>query len=164
MKGSAPARLLARLAADFEVTELKTSGGAACATATSRWTFTLALQDGRTFRLKLKHGAPETAIPGNHSAEWKRCDVAVLHSLILEKHLGIGAREMEQESNLHYFRSPGEAFDTLRNGHAQAVFFVPPTPIGDVRLTSALGERMPQKSTDFYPKLLSGLAVYKIAF
>ncbi len=164
VKGFDPARLLARLAADFEVTELKTSGGAACAAATGRWTFALALQDGRTFRLKLKHGAPEAVIPGDRSADWKRCDVAVLHSLILEKHLGIGARELEQESNLHYFRSPGDAFDTLRNGHAQAVFFVPPTPIGDMRRTSALGERMPQKSTDFYPKLLSGLVIHKIAY
>jgi uncharacterized protein (DUF1015 family) len=164
VKGFDAARLLARLAGDFEVSELKTSGGAACAAATGRWTFALALQDGRGFRLKLKHPDPATVVPGRQSAEWKRCDVAVLHSLILEKHLGIGAKEMEQESNLHYFRSPGEAFDALRNGHAQGVFFVPPTPIEDVRRTSALGERMPQKSTDFYPKLLSGLVVYKIAF
>lgn len=164
VKGFDPARLLARLAGDFEVSELKTSGGAACAAATGRWTFALAIRDGRCFRLKLKHPAPEEAIPGDRPADWKRCDVAVLHSLILEKHLGIGTREMEQESNLHYFRAPGAAFDALRNGHAQAVFFVPPTPLSDVSRTSALGERMPQKSTDFYPKLLSGLVVYKIAF
>lgn len=164
VKGFDPARLLARLAADFDVTPLEVSGGKACAAQAARWSYVLALQDGRVFRARLKHAAPEQAIPGGQSADWKRCDATILQYLVLEKHLGIGAMELEHESNLHYFRSPDEAFDSLRHGKSQAVFFVPPTPAADVAKVSGHGERMPQKSTDFYPKLLSGLVVYKIAF
>ncbi len=164
LQGFDPNRLIARLGRDFNVTPLRGTGGKICVENTDRWTFSVAFPNGQAYRLKLKRDDPEGAIGGENSPDWKRCDAAVLHSLVLEPHLGIGAKEMENESHLHYHRDPEEAFQTLRNGKSQAVFFVPATPIADVMRVSARGERMPQKSTDFYPKLLSGLVVYKIAF
>ena len=117
-------------------------------------------------------------ITERHSADWKRLDVTILHSLILDHLLGITREKLEQESNVRYTRYVAEAVEAVRAptksglapiksglaGKFQMAFLLNPTKIQEVKKVAAGGERMPQKSTDFYPKLLSGIVISKINF
>jgi uncharacterized protein (DUF1015 family) len=64
---------------------------------------------------------------------------------------------VQRKENLTYLRDPGPGFDAVDAGEANFMFLLNPTRIEQVRACTAAGERMPQKSTDFYPKIVSGL-------
>ena len=90
-----------------------------------------------------------------------RClDVVILHRLLLEQVLGIDRRAVEEEKNLRYIREAADALAQVERGEAQVAFLMNPTPVEDVWTNALAGNPLPQKSTDFYPKLLSGLTVY----
>ncbi len=89
-------------------------------------------------------------------------DVQVLHREILAALLGIDEEAVRDESHLQYVRGIDAALEKLTGGAAQIVFLLEPTTIAQVAKTAFSGGVMPQKSTDFYPKLLSGLTIYKI--
>jgi uncharacterized protein (DUF1015 family) len=89
-------------------------------------------------------------------------DVRILHDLLLGKVLGIGEEAVRHEKNLRYIRGIEAAVDEVRKGAAQIAFLLKPTSVQQVADTSFGGGVMPQKSTDFYPKLLSGLTIYKL--
>jgi len=91
-----------------------------------------------------------------------KLDVPVLHELILRDVLGITEEAVRAEQNLRYVRGLDNAIEAARRGEAQIAFLLRPTAIDDVARISFSGGVMPQKSTDFYPKLLSGLTIYKI--
>ena len=71
---------------------------------------------------------------------------------------------MANEENVNYIRSEDEAIDSVRKGNYQMAFILNPTKIEEVKNVSLKGERMPQKSTDFYPKLMSGIVISKINY
>ncbi len=120
--------------------------------------------DGKYFLLKLKPGQlPEEIIRVPKSDAWKKLDVTVLHTLILDALLGIDAARLEAHSNVRYYRSAEEAHRLVKEGAAQMVFFLNPTRASQVREVAEEGEKMPQKSTDFFPKVLTGLVINKIA-
>ncbi len=89
-------------------------------------------------------------------------DVSILHRLILEDILGITAEAQEQQTHLRYVKNFEEPFSLVRNGEAQLSFLMNATRISEVRDVANSGEKMPQKSTYFYPKLLTGLVINKI--
>jgi uncharacterized protein (DUF1015 family) len=89
-------------------------------------------------------------------------DVRVLHEKLLSKALGIGEQAVRDEKHLRYIRGLEAAVEEARSGAAQIAFLLKPTSIEQVAETSFGGGVMPQKSTDFYPKLLSGLTIYKL--
>jgi uncharacterized protein (DUF1015 family) len=89
-------------------------------------------------------------------------DVQVLHQQVLDRILGIGEEAVRDEKHLRYIRGIDAALDEARSGRAQYAFLLQPTSIQQVADTSFGGGVMPQKSTDFYPKLLSGLTIYKL--
>jgi len=89
-------------------------------------------------------------------------DVRVLHERLLGKVLGIGEEAVRDEKHLRYVRGLDAAIEEARSGSAQIAFLLKPTSIQQVADTSFGGGVMPQKSTDFYPKLLSGLTIYKL--
>jgi uncharacterized protein (DUF1015 family) len=89
-------------------------------------------------------------------------DVRILHDLLLGKVLGIGEEAVRHEQNLRYIRGIDAAIEEARQGKAQIAFLLKPTSVQQVADTSFGGGVMPQKSTDFYPKLLSGLTIYKL--
>jgi uncharacterized protein (DUF1015 family) len=89
-------------------------------------------------------------------------DVPVLHEDLLEKTLGISADAVREEKYIHYVRGVDPAVRLVRDGKAQIAFLMEPTTIDQVADTSFGGGVMPQKSTDFYPKLLTGLTIYKL--
>ena len=89
-------------------------------------------------------------------------DVKVLHERLLAKALGIDEASVRDEKHLRYIRGLDAAVEEAKKGAAQIAFLLKPTSIQQVADTSFAGGVMPQKSTDFYPKVLSGLAIYKL--
>ena len=85
-----------------------------------------------------------------------------MHSLILEQLLGITAEAIREQQNLRYVRDAGEAIEQVARGQADVAFLTNPVTLGQLREVAFAGDVMPQKSTDFYPKLLSGLAIYAL--
>ena len=90
-------------------------------------------------------------------------DVRILHERLLGQVLGIGEEAVRDEQHLRYIRGLDAAVEEARQGTAQIAFLLKPTSVEQVADTSFAGGVMPQKSTDFYPKLLSGLTIYKLA-
>ena len=89
-------------------------------------------------------------------------DVKVLHEAILGGVLGIGEEAVREEKNIEYVRGLDAAYAKVHEGGGQAAFLLEPTTIEQVAEVAFSGGVMPQKSTDFYPKLLSGLTIYKL--
>ena len=92
----------------------------------------------------------------------EKLDVPILHETLLGGVLGINDEAVRAEKNLRYVRGLDKAVEAARHGEAQVAFLLRPTAIEDVARISFSGGVMPQKSTDFYPKLLSGLTIYKV--
>ena len=90
---------------------------------------------------------------------WHTLDVAILHVGILEALLGIDEIRLREESNVTYWREPEKAAELVQAGKSQLAFFLNPTHVEEVRGIADARSRMPQKSTDFYPKLLSGIVI-----
>lgn len=91
----------------------------------------------------------------------RRLDVSVLHSLILEEIMGIDKENMAKQINLTYTRSADEAVNAAKE-YANCSFLINPTRVEEIALVAAAGEKMPQKSTYFYPKLITGLVMNKV--
>ncbi len=89
-------------------------------------------------------------------------DVRLLHQGVLENVLGLGEADIREQKHLRYVRGAEAAADQVRNGTAQAAFLLEPAPVAEVARIAFAGGIMPQKSTDFYPKLLSGLTIYRV--
>jgi len=96
------------------------------------------------------------------SALQRQLDVVLLHQGILEPVLGITPRAVTAEANLTYEREASVAIDAVDRGAAQIVFLLNPVDVELVMKVATAGEVMPQKSTDFYPKLLSGITMYRV--
>jgi len=101
-------------------------------------------------------------ITGNWSHDWKRLDVSILHTVILDRLLGIDAAALEEQRNITYAHEPEEGVAAVDSGREQIFFLLNPTSASEVRRVADHGEKMPQKSTDFYPKLLTGLVLSKL--
>ena len=89
-------------------------------------------------------------------------DVPILHDEILGQTLGIGNEAVREEKYITYVRGADAAVAEVRDKGAQVAFLLEPTPIEDMARVAFAGGVMPQKSTDFYPKLLSGVTIYKL--
>lgn len=92
----------------------------------------------------------------------RELDVVLLHEGILEPALGITPQAVTREAHLTYEREASAALDAVDSGRAQIVFLLNPVDVEKVVEIAAAGEVMPQKSTDFYPKLLSGITMYRV--
>ncbi len=93
------------------------------------------------------------------SAATQGLDVTVLHTLILGKIFGIDAENMAKQINLTYVKQFEDAVESVNSGKAQCAFILNPTRVTEIRDVAAAGEKMPQKSTYFYPKLITGLVM-----
>ena len=89
-------------------------------------------------------------------------DVPVLHQELLQGVLGIGEEAVRDEKYLRYVRGLDAAHAKVQTGEAQVAFLLEPATVEQVAEVAFGGGVMPQKSTDFYPKLLSGLTIYKV--
>ncbi|KIH76918.1 Uncharacterized conserved protein, DUF1015 family [Geoalkalibacter ferrihydriticus] len=89
-------------------------------------------------------------------------DVSILHRLIFEDLLHLGAEAQEQQTHLDYVKNFDDPFDAVLSGRFQAAFIMNPPRMSEVRDVANAGEKMPQNSTYFYPKLLTGLVINPI--
>jgi uncharacterized protein (DUF1015 family) len=99
---------------------------------------------------------------GNLSLRQQTLDVVQLHKCLLEGVLKISEDAIRNQGNVSYCREAAEALVQVRSGKVQVVFLMNPVPMEQVRDIALAGEVLPQKSTDFYPKLLSGLTIYAL--
>jgi len=105
--------------------------------------------------------APSSMFPGL-SIRQQALDVVQLHKVLLEGVLTLSEDSIRDQQNLSYVRDAGEALTAVRSGGANVAFLMNPCRISQVRDIAFAGEVLPQKSTDFYPKLLSGLTIYAL--
>jgi len=96
------------------------------------------------------------------ASDWRLLDVSVLHELFVERVLGIDKGAVERKENIEYLRDPQMGYDAVDRGEAQFLLVMNPTRMEQVRACTSVGEKMPQKSTDFFPKIISGLVAMPI--
>lgn len=114
-----------------------------------------------TARLKNESDLHEL-VPDDLPSEVKTLDVVLLHHYFIRQLLGVSQDAQEKKLNIHYLQSIHESVEEVAAGKSQIAFFVNPTKIEQVRGVSKSGNTMPQKSTFFYPKLISGLVLNKM--
>ncbi len=112
--------------------------------------------------LTLREGASLAQLLPNVSPLQRELDVVLLHEGILEPALGITPQAVTAEANLTYEREALAAIDAVDSGRAQISFLLNPCDVEQVMKIATAGEVMPQKSTDFYPKLMSGITMFRV--
>jgi uncharacterized protein (DUF1015 family) len=105
--------------------------------------------------------APSSIFEGL-SLQQQSLDVVQLHKCILERALGISEEAIRNQQNVTYIREADETLGMVRSRKANVAFLMNPVRMREVRDIAFAGGVLPQKSTDFYPKLLSGLAIYAL--
>jgi len=140
---------------DIDVAEIQQRLAAEAASGTA---FVAVTRSGR-FLLKLKRDASSETLQ-SLSPRQRQLDIVRLHTLVLDRLLGITPEAVREERNLRYIRDTGDAIEQVAEGRADIAFLVNPVSLDQLREIAFAGEVMPQKSTDFFPKLLSGLAIY----
>lgn len=121
--------------------------------------FAMYVGAGKCFVMTLKDEAAVKKLLPDMSEAYCGLDVSVLHSLVLERIFGIDKENMANQKNLGYTRSREEALKAVDMGGADCSFILNPTKVSEIRDVAAAGEKMPQKSTYFYPKLITGLVM-----
>jgi uncharacterized protein (DUF1015 family) len=163
LQGFEPARF-SKAAEEFFTVEPLPPGEAA------NYLATLAKQDGTAFVAVTRTGAillrskpePVARALANMPDRQRRLDLSQLHSILLDRLLGLDAEKVREQTNLRYLRDAAEAVDLVRRGESDVAFLTNPVAMEQLKEVAFAGEVMPQKSTDFYPKLLSGLAIYAL--
>jgi uncharacterized protein (DUF1015 family) len=172
-------KLLAELSKDFDSSRFSFSSAASMGGAREkmfkkmrsefgcgRACFGVYTADKAFYTIALRNYAVMDRIAGQLSAASRKLDVTVLHKLILERVLGIGEQQLAGETNIEYIKDIGvvvdEAIAAVDKGQRQVVFFMNPTRAEQVKQIAAANEKMPQKSTFFFPKIFSGLTINKL--
>ncbi|MGE5397421.1 MAG: DUF1015 domain-containing protein [Chitinophagales bacterium] len=101
-------------------------------------------------------------LPRDKSDAWKKLDVALLDNLVLDRCLGIGEKERKNQDNLSYTRDENWVINSVAEGNYQLGFILNPTRVKEVVAVAQARDKMPQKSTYFYPKLITGMVVNPI--
>lgn len=121
----------------------------------------LAITPDRVFLLHSRKPAASKFLSGLSDRQ-QSLDVVQLHKCLLEGVLELSEESIRNQQNLSYLRDAAEAISQVRSREANIAFLMNPCPVQAVRDVAFAGEVMPQKSTDFYPKLLSGLTAYAL--
>lgn len=120
----------------------------------------LGIEPGFAHHLQLRPGRQLDAFLADVPPAARRVDTQVLQRAVLESALGLGRHEAEAGERIQYTRDPREAVRAFQQGEAQLAFFLKPTPIAQIRDVTRAGARMPQKTTYFYPKPVTGLVFF----
>lgn len=171
-------RLMVGLAEQFQVTYYDFNSAPAKARARQRMlehmkaeresdrnAFGLYGSGGAFYVAVLKDKRAMDATVPDMSPAWRALDVSVLHKLVLERLLGVDQEKLAQGEYVQYVKDTPNAVDDsiaqIDAGQKQVVFFMNPLKIQQLKMVTDAGERMPQKSTYFYPKVYSGLTINK---
>jgi uncharacterized protein (DUF1015 family) len=122
--------------------------------------FIAATRDGNHL-LTAKPEAMKAALAGIPTRQ-AQLDVVQLHTIVLDRLLGLTQDTITKLGNVRYIREADEAVGLVKSNEANIAFLIRPITLDQLRDVSLSGDVMPQKSTDFYPKLLSGLAIYAL--
>ncbi|HYG97536.1 MAG TPA: DUF1015 domain-containing protein [Terriglobales bacterium] len=114
------------------------------------------------FLLESRGGSSADSLLSGMSPKQGELDVVQLHKLLLEHVLGISEEAIRNQVHVRYVRDSDEAIEQVRRGDANISFLMNPARMDQVRDIAFAGQVLPQKSTDFYPKLLSGLTIYAL--
>ncbi|MDR0914144.1 MAG: DUF1015 domain-containing protein [Oscillospiraceae bacterium] len=117
---------------------------------------------GAWYLLVLRDFAALNTILPEASEPTKNLDVTVLHTLILERVFKIDKENMAAQRNLTYTKFFAEAIEGVDSGKFQCAFVMNPTRVSEIREVAENGEKMPQKSTYFYPKMITGMVMNKL--
>jgi len=113
---------------------------------------------GKLYQLFLKEKYFASGVTASRKASaLKHLDVTILHDLVINEILGVKT----PENSIKYVRSEKDAVSLVREGGYEVAFFLKPTEVSQMTRAAQKGEMMPQKSTYFYPKLLTGLVINK---
>ncbi len=123
--------------------------------------FALYFGDEYYYRLTLNDASVMSSRLPDKSDAYRNLDVTILHTLILDDIFGIDSEDLANQSNLTYTRDALEAIEAVQSGAQQCTFILNPTKVREIKDVSLAGEKMPQKSTYFYPKLITGLVMNK---
>ena len=119
--------------------------------------------DGTCAVLTLRDPAILERLLPDRTPDWCLLDVSVLHELFIERVLGIDKEAVERKGNIEYLRNAQMGYDAVDGGEARFLLVMNPTRMEQVRICTTAGEKMPQKSTDFFPKVISGLVALPVA-
>jgi uncharacterized protein (DUF1015 family) len=171
-------KLLSELKGDFEVTEYPFDGPDTKTDARQKMLARMKAEydannnafglyaGGAFYVAVLRNRQAMDKVASQMSRPWRSLDVSVLHKLILEKCLGIGEKQLAEGGNVEYVKDTPNAIDELiagiDAGRKQAAFFTNPPKLEQMQMVAEAGERMPQKSTFFYPKIYTGLTINKM--
>jgi uncharacterized protein (DUF1015 family) len=98
-------------------------------------------------------------VAGDLSLDLKALDLNVLHALIIKGILGVDEGRQERQECIDYSKDVNDTIESVKTGKHQMAFILNTPEIGKIKAIAEAGEKMPQKSTFFYPKLLSGLVI-----
>jgi uncharacterized protein (DUF1015 family) len=164
LESFAPSEFLTRARDCFEIERLSTDDPEAAmarlGSIKDRTAF-VAVTNGGSHLMLAKPDAVAGALK-DISERQRQLDVVQLHALVLERLLGITAEAIREQAHVRYLRDAAEAMEQVAEGDANAAFLMNPVTLDQLREVAFAGEVMPQKSTDFFPKLLSGLAIYAL--
>ena len=121
----------------------------------------MAVTANESFLLRARADAADSLLAG-FSPRQRQLDVVQLHAVLLQEVLGISESDIREQKHILYLRDAAEAVEKVRRGQANVAFLMNPVSMEQVRDIALAGEVLPQKSTDFYPKLLSGLTIYAL--
>ncbi len=155
------AELLSRVSSQFEVIETPAESLIAELESDKEKgvrSFGVVLDGGQAVKLVTKNDNELVGlVEGDGSSALKSLDVTILHSVIFEKLLGIKGLDL-----ISYTRDPEEAIASASNGQVAASFLMIPPSVEDMKVIAGGGEKMPQKSTYYFPKILSGLVLWSL--
>lgn len=146
-----PAELRSKLEPHFHIEEIRV----AQADELQHHQIGVVLPGGTTWRLTLRDPGALARLDQEHSDAWRDLDVVVLHRLLFAEVLHL------DESEIVYTRDPQEARDGAVSGEFAASFVLPFPQVEELKLVAGAGDKMPQKSTYFWPKAISGLVIYE---
>lgn len=157
------AQILAEAAAYFEVTPMSDRAALEAAMAKASDTDRrIGFYDGSYHLLRLTDSEIMAQIVPDRIEEWRMLDVSILHELLIERIMGISKEQVAAKENIDYHRDLDLAVAEVDEGRALCVYIMNPTRMLEVKACSDKGEKMPQKSTDFYPKVITGLVAMAV--
>ncbi len=163
---TAPAVILERAAPDFHIAPAANLDNCLAAVNAHPTGHAFGFYGGRDVGfhvLTLKDEALiDHLITDDHSRTWKSLPVSIVHKILLEQIAGVPAQGIEDKTLIRYHRDARAAVENIDHGDGNFAFFVSPTRMEDIQACVANGEQMPQKSTDFYPKMISGLVLFPL--
>ena len=118
--------------------------------------------DGAYSLLRLKGPEIMARLLPDRVEEWRMLDVSILHEVLIERVMGINKERVAAKENIDYHRDLDLALAHVDDGQAQCVYIMNPTRMSEVKACSDKGAKMPQKSTDFYPKVITGLVAMSV--